>query len=107
MTVDRMPSSMVSSLTLCRLLFIRSSNPFAGDANALKLSDDQARDRALRDLEQRGQDLAPNQQDHVEKLIRAKQSPDQPNLNGQLHRKTPANHRERPVQIRIRTAHDL
>jgi HK97 family phage major capsid protein len=62
--------------------FVRSANPFQGDAGALRLSDSEARSRALRALEQRGRDLGPDQQDRVEGLIRAQMSQEQPNVDG-------------------------
>ena len=53
-------------------------------SDVLQLSDQQARDKALRGLESRGKDLGSDQQDRVEKLLRSGIKTDSPWMDGSL-----------------------
>jgi HK97 family phage major capsid protein len=60
-----------------------STTPFVDDAQSvLRMAGGEARDRALRALETRGQNLKPDQQDQVETLLRAQISKETPNVDG-------------------------
>jgi HK97 family phage major capsid protein len=76
---NRNPGSVVTAFAAPNLV---SRHDHIPAADALRLAPDQARQAALRLLEDRGKDLQPAQQDRVARTVAAELGPENPNLDG-------------------------